>query len=78
MLHIQNTAALVVDPTDLLRAHGFKLARQREQEETVYRVVDAESAKALEKLTDEQQEAARAAVDLIRSATQADEQEGQG
>ena len=54
------------------------IARQREQEETVYRVVDAESAKALEKLTDEQQEAARAAVDLIRSATQADEQEGQG
>ena len=54
------------------------IARQREQEQTVYRVVDAESAKALEKLTDEQREAARAAVELIRSATQADEQEGQG
>ena len=54
------------------------IARQREQEQTVYRVVDAESAKALENLTDEQQEAARAAVELIRSATQADEQEGQG
>ena len=54
------------------------IARQREQEETVYRVVDAENAKALENLTQEQQEAARAAMELIRSATRADEQEGQG
>ena len=54
------------------------IARQREQEKMVYRVVDAESAKALDALTDEQKEAARQAVELIRSATQADEQEGHG
>jgi len=54
------------------------IARQREQEETVYRVVDAESAQALKRLTAEEQQAAQAAVELIRKATQADEQEGQG
>lgn len=54
------------------------IARQREQEETVYRVVDAESAEALKSLTQQEQQAAREAVALIRSATQADEQEGQG
>ena len=54
------------------------IARQREEERTVYRVVDAESAKALEELTDEEQQAAQAAVQRIREATRADEQEGQG
>ena len=54
------------------------IARQRVQEETVYRVVDAESAKALEMLTPEEQQAAQAAVQRIREATQTDNQEGQG
>lgn len=54
------------------------IARQRVEEETVYRVVDAESADALERLTAEEQQSAREAVELIRKATQADEQEGQG
>ena len=54
------------------------IARQRVQEETVYRVVDAESAKALEALTQEEQQAAQAAVQRIREATQADEREGEG
>ena len=52
------------------------IARQRVQEETVYRVVDAESAAALEGLTQQEQQAARDAVERIREATQ--EQEGQG
>ena len=54
------------------------IARQREQEETVYRIVDAESAKALESLTDEERAAAQAAVERIREATKTNEQEGQG
>ena len=54
------------------------IAKQREQEATVYRVVDAESAQALEALTDEQRQAAQAAVGRIREATRTDEQEGQG
>ena len=54
------------------------IARQRENDETVYRVVDAESAAALSTLTESEQEAAREAVEIIRKATQADEQEGQG
>ncbi|MBR5302510.1 MAG: CapA family protein [Clostridia bacterium] len=54
------------------------IARQRENEQTVYRVVDAESAKALEGLTSEEQQAAQAAVSLIRRATETDDQEGQG
>jgi len=54
------------------------IARQREQDEIVYRVVDAESAAALEGLTPEEQQAARDAVERIREATQTDEQEGQG
>ena len=52
------------------------IARQREEERTVYRVVDAESASALEGLTQEEQQAARGAVEIIREATRADEQEG--
>ena len=54
------------------------IARQRMQEETVYRVVDAESAKALEGLTQEERQAAQAAVKRIQEATKTDEQEGQG
>ncbi|MGN0776534.1 MAG: CapA family protein [Candidatus Ventricola sp.] len=54
------------------------IARQRENDETVYRIVDAESAAALSTLTESEQEAAREAVEIIRRATQADEQEGQG
>lgn len=54
------------------------IARQRVDEQTVYRVVDAESAKALEGLTAEEQQAAKAAVTLIREATKTDDQEGQG
>lgn len=54
------------------------IARQREQEEFVYRIVDAESAKALESLTEEERQAARAAVELIRDTTGSGEQEGQG
>lgn len=54
------------------------IARQRENDEIAYRVVDAESAAALSTLTQSEQQAAREAVEIIRSATQADEQEGQG
>ena len=86
----ENTAGMIAhvsvtyDPVTRRTAIGemyctpVYIARQREQEETVYRVVDAESAKALEALTQEEREAARNAVELIRSATQADEQEGEG
>ncbi len=52
------------------------IARQRVQEETVYRVVDAESAAALESLTPQEQQAARDAAERIREATQ--KQEGHG
>lgn len=54
------------------------IARQREQEEMVYRVVDAESAAALEGLTPQEQQAAQGAVQRIREATQTNDQEGQG
>lgn len=54
------------------------IAKQREQEEMVYRVVDAESMKALEMLTEEEKQAAQAAVQRIREATQTDNQEGHG
>ena len=54
------------------------IARQRVQEETVYRVVDAESAAALENLTQQEQQAAREAVDRIREATKTQDQEGHG
>ncbi|MGN0997376.1 MAG: CapA family protein [Candidatus Ventricola sp.] len=53
------------------------VACQREQGETVYRVVDAESAPALEPLTQTEREAAQQAVRIVRDAT-ADGQEGQG
>lgn len=54
------------------------IARQRTDDETVYRVVDAESAAALDALTESERQAAQDAVEIIRRATQADEQEGQG
>ena len=54
------------------------IARQREQEEMVYRVVDAESGDALKELTQQEQQAARAAVERIREATKTEDQEGQG
>ena len=53
------------------------IARQRISDETVYRVVDAESAPALERLSQAEREAAQRAVQLVRDAT-ADGQEGQG
>ena len=54
------------------------IARQRVSDETVYRVVDAESAAALGTLTESERQAAQGAVEIIRKATQTDEQEGQG
>ena len=54
------------------------VARQREQGRTVYRVVDAENAQALSALGEEEQKAAAAAVEIIRSATAVEGQEGQG
>ncbi len=52
------------------------IARQQKDGETMYRVVDAESAEALQQLTAQEQNAAREAVEQIRRAT--GEQEGQG
>ena len=52
------------------------IARQREEGQAVYRVVDAESAQALEALEESERQAAREAVEIIRSACR--EQEGQG
>lgn len=86
----ENTAGMVAhvsvtyDPTTRRTTLGelyctpVYVARQRESDETVYRVVDAESADALGGLTQGEQDAAREAVEIIRRATQADEQEGQG
>lgn len=54
------------------------IARQRVQEEIAYRVVDAENAKVLQSLTQEERQAAQAAVELIREVTGSGEQEGQG
>lgn len=54
------------------------IARQRVQEENMYRVVDAESAQALQMLTPQEQQAAQEAVKIIREATQTGEQEGHG
>ena len=54
------------------------IARQREQEEIVYRVVDAENADALKGLTEQEQQAARDAVERIRKATKTEDQEGHG
>ena len=52
------------------------IARQREENKAVYRVVDAENAQALSSLTQEEQQAAQQAVEIIRRATQ--QQGGQG
>jgi len=54
------------------------IARQHEDGEAVYRVVDAEDRQQIEKLAESEREAAKAAVELIRSVTAGDEQEGQG
>ena len=54
------------------------IARQRVEEQTVYRVVDAESAGALESLTQDERQAAGMAVERVREATKTDEQEGHG
>jgi len=54
------------------------IARQREDDDTVYRVVDAESAKALDMLTQTERQAAQEAVERIRKATQTNDQEGHG
>jgi len=54
------------------------IARQRQDDHMVYRVVDAESASAMEMLAPGEQQAARAAVDLVREATGSEDQEGQG
>lgn len=86
----ENTAGMIAhvsvtfDPVTRRTALGemyctpVYIARQREQEETVYRIVDAESAAALEGLTPEEQQAARDAVERIREATKTNDQEGQG
>lgn len=54
------------------------IARQREEGDTVYRVVDAENSRQLELLEESERQAAQAAVEHIRSVTAAGEQEGQG
>lgn len=54
------------------------IARQREDGDAVYRVVDAESEAALSRLTQTEQENARKAVEIIRDVTGAEGQEGQG
>ena len=52
------------------------IARERRENAAVYRVVDAENAKALESLSETERQAAQEAVEIIRRATQ--EQGGQG
>ena len=54
------------------------VARQREDGEAKYRVVDAESESALSLLSEEEKENARKAVEMIREVTKTDGQEGQG
>ncbi len=54
------------------------VARQREDGEAKYRVVDAESERAISLLSEEEQENAREAVEMIRKVTKTDGQEGQG
>lgn len=54
------------------------IARQREDGAAVYRVVDAEDRQRLEALEESEREAAREAVERIRSVTTEDGQEGQG
>lgn len=78
--HVSVTYDLVTRRTTLGETYctPVYIARQRVDDQTVYRVVDAESAEALESLTQSERQAAQQAVEIIRSATQADEQEGQG
>lgn len=56
------------------------IARDRKDAKVVYRVVDTDNAAALAALSSSEQEAARAAAELVREATgqSAREQEGQG
>jgi len=52
------------------------IARERRENTAVYRVIDPENAQALESLSQAEQQAAKEAVEMIRSITQ--NQEGQG
>lgn len=54
------------------------IARQREDGDIVYRVIDAENSGQLELLEESEKKAAQAAVEHIRSVTTAEGQEGQG
>ena len=86
----ENTAGMVAhvpvtyDPATRRLALGemyctpVYIARQREDGEAVYRVVDAEDRQKLERLEESERKAAQEAVELIRSVTAGDRQEGQG
>ena len=54
------------------------VAQQREDGQTVYRVVDVENAAAMERLTASEREAASQAAQIIRDVTGQDEQGGEG
>lgn len=54
------------------------IARQREEGDAVYRVVDAENSEQLQALDEAERQAAREAIEIIRRATAQDGQEGQG
>ena len=54
------------------------IARERRENEAVYRVVDAENAQALAALSQQEAQAAQKAVEIIRQATSREELEGQG
>ena len=86
----ENTAGMVAhvpvtyDPATRRLALGemyctpVYIARQREDGEAVYRVVDAEDRQKLERLEESERKAAQEAVEMIRSVTAGDRQEGQG
>ena len=86
----ENTAGMVAhvpvtyDPATRRLALGemyctpVYIARQREDGKAVYRVVDAEDRQKLERLEESERKAAQEAVELIRSVTAGDRQEGQG
>lgn len=54
------------------------IARQREDGDTVYRVIDAENSGRLKALEETERQAAREAIEIIRDATMQSGQEGQG
>ena len=60
-----------------LRCMPVYIARQREENKFVYRVVDAERTDALEGLSEEERLAAKEAAEIIRRTTQENVQEGQ-